>query len=114
MHWNSVVETYDYLADAERLLSEEERSAIVDTVAKNPTLGVLIKGAGGLRKMRIGIGSRGKRGGGRVIYWFHSPGFPVVLLSVFAKNEAANLSVKERTALGRLASGLMEDFRRSS
>jgi hypothetical protein len=113
MRWNSVVESEDYLADAERLLSEEERIAVVDAVAKNPTLGVIIKSTGGLRKMRVGVGNRGKRGGGRVIYWFHSPGFPVVLLSVFAKNEASDLSAKERTALGRLASGLMEDFRRS-
>lgn len=58
-----VVEAPSYLEDAERLLSEAERFAIVDNVAANPLQGVLIKGTGGLRKMRIGIGSRGKRGG---------------------------------------------------
>jgi hypothetical protein len=34
----------------------------------NPRLGALIKGGGGIRKVRVAIGSRGKRSGARVIY----------------------------------------------
>jgi hypothetical protein len=112
MTWISVVETPTYLADAQRLLTEAERGAVIDTVARNPAVGVLIRGTGGLRKMRVGIGGRGKRGGGRVIYWFHSPGFPVVLLAMFAKNEAADLTAKERAELGHVAGRLIGDFGR--
>lgn len=68
MAWNSVVETNSYLADAMRLLTDNEREAVIDMLALRPTAGVLIRGTGGLRKMRIGIGGRGKRGGGRVVY----------------------------------------------
>lgn len=107
----SIVEAPTYLADAEKLLTEAERIAIIDALAVNPAQGVLIKGTGGLRKMRVGIGSRGKRGGGRVIYWFHTHEFPVVLLAMFAKNEAADLTVKERAVLGRVAAQLLDDFR---
>jgi hypothetical protein len=107
----SIVETPTYLADAQKLLSDEERMNIVDTLASNPTQGVLIKGTGGLRKMRIGFGGRGKRGGGRVIYWFHSDGFPVVLLAMFAKSEASDLTASERAGLARVAYQLLEDFR---
>jgi hypothetical protein len=105
-----VVEAPSYLEDAERLLSEGERFAIVDSVAANPLQGVLIKGTGGLRKMRIGIGSRGKRGGGRVVYWFHTENYPLVLLALFAKNEASDLSSDERKTLSRIADQLIEDF----
>lgn len=112
MPWISVVETRTYLADAERLLTEAERNAVIDALALDPTRGVLIRGTGGLRKMRIGIGERGKRGGGRVIYWFHSPEFPVVLLAMFAKNEASDLTAKERAELARVALRLADDFRR--
>ena len=108
----SVVEAPTYLADAEKLLTEAERVAIIDALAANPAQGVLIKGTGGLRKTRVGIGSRGKRGGGRVIYWFHALEYPVVLLAMFAKNEAADLTEKERAALGRVAALLLDDFRR--
>ena len=108
----TIVEAPTYLADAEKLLTEAERDAIIDALAANPAQGVLIKGTGGLRKMRIGIGSRGKRGGGRVIYWFHAHEYPVVLLAMFAKNEASDLTAKERAILERVAALLLDDFRR--
>ena len=47
-----------------------------------------------------------------MIYWFHSEGFPVVLLAMFAKNEASDLTAKERAALGRVAEHLLHDFKR--
>lgn len=109
----SVVETPAYLADAQKALSEQERNTLIDMLAANPLSGVLIKGAGGLRKMRIGTEGRGKRGGGRVIYWFHSEGFPVVLPAMFAKNEAPDLTAKERAALSRIADQLLQDFGRN-
>lgn len=112
MHLISVVETLAYLADAQKVLSEPERNAVIDMLASNPLAGVLIKGACGLRKVRIGMEGRGKRGGGRVIYWFHSEGFPVVLLAMFAKNEVSDLTSKERAALIRVAEQLREDFGR--
>jgi hypothetical protein len=106
----SVVETYSYLHDAERLLNEGERSALVLSLATNPLQGVLIKGTGGLRKMRLGLSGRGKRGGGRVVYWYHSTALPIVLLAMFAKNEAADLSSEERRLLARVADQLIDDF----
>jgi hypothetical protein len=110
MAFVAVVETPSYLEGAERLLSEAERFAIIDSVAANPLQGLLIKGTGGLRKMRIGIGARGKRGGGRVIYWFHAENYPVVLLALFAKNEASDLTSDERKVLSRIADQLLKDF----
>jgi hypothetical protein len=46
-----------------------------------------------------------------VIYWFHAQEFPVVLLAMFAKNEVADLTAKERVALERVAALLLNDFR---
>lgn len=105
-----VVETPSYLQDAERLLSEPEREEIIYSLAANPLQGVLIKGTGGLRKMRVGLAGRGKRGGGRVIYWFHSEAAPIVLLAMFAKNEASDLSHGERKALTKLVEQLRVDY----
>jgi hypothetical protein len=66
----AVIETPRYLADAERLFSAEEREAIVDLVARDPHCGVVIPGGGSIRKVRVGFGGRGKRGGARVLYMF--------------------------------------------
>ncbi len=91
-------------------MSDDERAAIVDMIAANPAAGAVLKGTRGLRKLRIRLEGRGKRGGGRVIYWFHSERFPAALVWVFAKNEAADLSKDQESALVKLASTLFADL----
>lgn len=105
-----VVDTPGYLAKARRVMSEAECAAVVDMVARDPSCGAVIRGTGGLRKARVPLAGRGKRGGGRVIYWYHSPGYPAVLLWVFAKNEASDLTADQQKALSRAAAGLLDDF----
>ena len=48
------------------LLSDEEYRAFQSRLAANPGLGALIKGGGGIRKTRVAVGARGKRGAARV------------------------------------------------
>ena len=86
------METPPYLADAERLFTVDERTAVVETVSANPLCGVLIPGSGGIRKVRFGFGGRGKSGGARVIYLFGGDDVPVFLLAAFAKNDVARKS----------------------
>ena len=103
----SVVESPLYLARAERLMSEAERGHVIDVIAADPMAGVHIKGMSGVRKMRIPLQGRGKRGGGRVVYWFHSFDYPAVLMLVFAKNEAADLTGEERKRIVSLSAMLI-------
>ncbi len=106
----AVVETGAYLAKATRIMSEAERSQVVDVVAARPDAGVVLVGSSGLRKLRIRLAGRGKSGGARLVYWYHSPGFPAVLLWVFAKNEADNLTAAQLKRLVGEAEWLIEDF----
>lgn len=108
----TVVETPTYLADAERLFSPDERKAIVDRLAADPTCGVVMSGTGGIRKVRFGFGARGKSGGARIIYMFSGSDLPVFILAVFAKNEKANLSPAERTKLAKLVAAMIASYRR--
>jgi hypothetical protein len=108
----TVVETPSYLVDAERLFSLDERKAIVDRLASDPTCGVVIPGGGGIRKVRFGFGARGKSGGARIVYLFSGANLPVFILAVFAKNEKANLSAAERNTLGKMVAVMIEDYRR--
>jgi hypothetical protein len=54
----------------------------------------------------------GKRGGARVIYYYHNERLPVFLLSAFAKNRKANLSRAERNAMKRLVPILVAGYPR--
>ena len=71
-----------------------------------------IEGTGGVRKVPVAVGDRGKNGGARVVYFFHNESIPVFLFSIFAKNEKANLSKAELNALARLAEVIKRGYRR--
>ena len=71
---------------------------------------VVIRGTNGLRKLRIALRGRGKRGGGRVIYWYHSDGYPAVLLAVFAKNEASDLTADQRKRFAAIGSAIIDQL----
>lgn len=94
------------------MLTPNEQDAVVDLIAHDPTCGDLIQGTGGLRKVRIGLGTKGKRGGARVIYYFHNEDFPVLLMALFAKNEKADLSEKDRKESTRYAKEFMARWQR--
>lgn len=104
----TVAELPEYLRAASKLLSEHERRALVVHLAANPKAGDLIEGTGGVRKLRWAREGMGKSGGARVIYYFHSDAMPLYLLTIFAKNERANLSKAERNGLAGLVDLLVQ------
>jgi hypothetical protein len=55
---------------------------------------------------------RGKRGGFRVIYYYHNESIPLFLLNVFAKNEKANLTKAERNEMKALLPRLGAGYRK--
>src|SRR5262245_16272015 len=63
----AVAETRAFSAEIDAMLSAAERDLIINGIALDPDGGDLIPGAGGLRKRRIPLPGRGKRGGARVI-----------------------------------------------
>ena len=98
----TVAETPEYLRCAEKLLPAADRMEVVEYLAANPKGGDLMQGTGGVRKLRWARGGRGKSGGVRVIYYFHSDAMLLYLLTVFGKNERSNLSKAERNDLAGL------------
>jgi mRNA-degrading endonuclease RelE of RelBE toxin-antitoxin system len=108
----TVVETERFLRDSERLFSNSERSELVAFLGANPEAGRVIPETGGMRKIRWALKGKGKRGGARVVYYFHSQRMPVFLLTAYAKNEKANLTKAERNAMKRLADALVNGYPR--
>lgn len=107
---STIVETPEFIRRVEKLLDDEEREALIGYLAANPTAGDLIPGTGGVRKLRWGLEGRGKRGGARVIHFFHNAQLPLFLLTAFAKNERTDLSQTERNSLRALTKLLVETY----
>jgi len=107
----SVVETPEFLAATRKLMSDDERVLLVDYLAHNPTAGDLVQGTGGIRKLRWALEGQGKRGGARVIYFFHNADMPLFALTAYAKNERADLSQQDKNDFHKLTTALVNAFK---
>ena len=110
--YNTVVEVPEFIKQVEKLLDEEERINLIDYLATHPKEGAIIQGTGGIRKIRWKGKSKGKRGGVRVIYYFHNESMPLFLLTLFSKGEKENLSKAEQNELAKLTKTIVETYRR--
>jgi len=106
----TVVETPSFLRKAATLIAEKEKLELVTFLGMDPDAGDVIQGTGGVRKMRWAAEGTGKRGGFRVIYYFHNEAFPLFLLTIYAKNQKANLTKAERNEFKRLVPILVRTY----
>ena len=102
----TVAETAVFMRQSGTLWTEDERLEFVDFVARNPEAGDLIPASGGVRKVRWGRQGSGKRGGVRVIYFYHDPGIPLHLLMIYAKARRDDLSPDARRTVQGLVARL--------
>ena len=105
-----VVETKAFTGRAKGHMSAAEVDRAIEVIARDPLCGDLIQGTGGIRKVRFAIKGRGKSGGVRIVYYYYNESMPVFLLTVFAKNEKADLTKAERNTLGKVARALRESY----
>jgi hypothetical protein len=89
-----IVETTVFTKQIDRLIGEDSKQKLLDELIANPAAGDLIRGSGGLRKLRWNAPGKGKRGGIRVIYYFH-PGQIMYLLLAYPKSKKDDLSGEE-------------------
>ncbi|MFZ3342013.1 MAG: type II toxin-antitoxin system RelE/ParE family toxin [Terriglobales bacterium] len=106
----TVVETPSYIALAGKLFREAQRDNIAAMVAENPECGDVMAGTGGFRKVRVARSGMGKSGGARVVYIWRNDKFPIFLITVFPKNEKANLTKAERNALKKRADNIFDSY----
>jgi len=111
----TVVESEIYQERSERLLTEEERESLRSFLGEHPTVGDVVPGLDGLRKLRWTHQRRnkGKRGGTRIIYFHATSDQMVVLLDVYSKEQKEDLTSADRkelkAALGELKAALAKN-----
>jgi hypothetical protein len=82
-------------------LDDEGYRTLQQELTRSPEAGDLIPGTGGFRKTRWADRRRGKgrRGGLRVIYYHFAADHQIWLMTVYGKDEAADLTPQEKKAL---------------
>ena len=101
------VETPIFTKIITRLDDEEYRSLQIALMLR-PEQGPIIRGAGGLRKVRWAKPGSGKRGGLRVIYYWAPRERAFYMLYAYSKNEQEDLTPGQARFLGQL---VREEFK---
>jgi hypothetical protein len=81
-----------FIRASETLFSDDDIRAMQNILLENPSAGDLIQGGRGLRKLRVPLTGRGKRGGARVIYYHWVNQSLCYLIYAYAKNVSADLT----------------------
>lgn len=108
----TVAETQLFIRQAADVWNDAERNAFIDFIAANPEEGDMIPDTGGIRKIRWSRQGSGKRGGVRVIYFYHDPAMPLYLLMVYAKARQGDLSPDEKRRVQSLVTALKQSHGR--
>lgn len=107
----TIAETDVFIRQAHALFTETELNDLKLLLAVNPEVGDIIKGTGGLRKLRWQARQKGKRGGARVIYFYYNDNMPVHLLLAYSKTEQEDLTPQQKQILSKLVERLKTEVR---
>ncbi|MFN0197984.1 MAG: hypothetical protein ACKVT0_14660 [Planctomycetaceae bacterium] len=102
------IETSAFTEWVGELLPDDVYAALQQVLMDNPTKGDLIKGCGGLRKIRVAdpLRSKGKRGGARAVYLYVPEVKTFYMLDIYGKAEKDDLNAYEKKELTRLVEKL--------
>jgi hypothetical protein len=102
-------ETTAFTRQITELLDDVEYGELQGALVVNPDAGDLIRGTGGIRKIRWSQSGRGKgkRGGIRVMYYWHAADDAIYMLLAYSKDERDDLTAAQKRTLKKLVT---EDF----
>jgi mRNA-degrading endonuclease RelE of RelBE toxin-antitoxin system len=96
------VETPVFTRGVASVLDDEHYRSLQLALALRPEQGAVIRGSGGLRKLRWALPGRGKRGGARVIYYWDRQTETFYMLFIYLKTEQGDLTPEQVRILGKL------------
>lgn len=85
------IETSIFTKLLDDYLSDDEYQVLQEYLMEHPKSGDMVRGSGGVRKMRWATGNKGKSGGIRVIYYWKSADDEMWMPTLYAKNERATI-----------------------
>ncbi len=108
----TVAETPAFIKQAAKLWTDEDRDEFIDHIAADPDAGDVIPDTGGLRKIRWSRPGTGKRGGVRVVYFYHDDSMPLYLLLIYAKAQKEDWTQDEKRQARAITDNIRRAYRR--
>jgi len=103
-----IIELPTFLKSIKKLFSDVDKKKLYEMLCINPELGNIIQGTSGVRKIRFSHGNKGKRGGSRVIYYYHVSESEILMITAYAKNKQEDISEDQKKAMRNLIKQLKE------
>ena len=91
-------------------LNDNDLKRLQEQLLEDPKVGAVMRGTGGVRKMRFAFEHRGKSGSVRVIYVDFEVYEKIYLITAYTKSEKDNLSDSESNEIHRLIDILKEQL----
>ena len=104
--------TRPYERAVRKLLPEDARREMEAATVAAPHAAPVVRGTGGVRKLRWARSGRGKRGGIRAIYFWPAVPGAVYMLTAYAKADRDDLTAADKKALARLVVEIEQEKRR--
>jgi len=100
------IETSIFTKEIQRLISDDSYRMLQAALMLRPDAGNLIRGSGGLRKIRWNFPGTGKRGALRVIYYWNPPD-TIFMLFPYKKTEQEDLTPDQLKILRQMVKELL-------
>ncbi|MBV9773601.1 MAG: type II toxin-antitoxin system RelE/ParE family toxin [Gemmatimonadetes bacterium] len=91
------------------MFRDDEIRALQWALIENPRAGDVVRGTGGVRKIRVGLEGQGKSGGGRVIYYFVERRGRIYFLLFYPKNVQTELTAEQKKQVRNLVALLEKE-----
>ena len=105
------IETSLFTDKIEDLKNKDLEKTVKDLILRNPKAGDVIPGTSGLRKLRVGKGSLGKRGGFRVIYLDIEEAEVTYLFIIYDKKQVGDLTPTMKKGFKHLVEAIKSEYK---
>lgn len=95
-------------------LDDDDLKRLQEELLADPKVGAVMRGTGGVRKMRFAFEQKGKSGSVRVIYVDFEVYEKIFLITAYPKNEKDNLTDSERNEIKQMIHVLEEQLKENS
>ena len=95
-------------------LDDHDLKRLQEELLADPKVGAVMRGTGGVRKMRFAFEQKGKSGSVRVIYVDFEVYEKIFLITAYPKNEKDNLTDSERNEIRQMIHALEEQLKENA